>query len=364
MTDRPGGPTDPDFVGPPLPIPVQRLLGEAEHALGGLDEAAWRLPDRSVLARCARIRDARGAAARAGRSADLVDAWLFADLGTGTPPDLLLRAVSPGEDEQDVPPSPVSEGAHPPFDRYLAALELGADLLARGRALDVQLLAEVGAVRAHGRGAPPLAGSTALRTWSVSTRALEPLPRIARLALEHRLLALHPPFPDAAAAVTSLRLVGSGLLRDQILPLSVWLDTHADRRDALLRGSPAGWVEFFARGVRELARAQTNLIEELAALRAHHLNLVPHPRSARRVAADLVASPVLTHPALVRRYGFTAKTATDVTRRLLELGLVTTLDDRPYRKVFLCVPALRLLTTEPPGEPIRDEDVFKAGSPE
>ncbi|GAA2695719.1 MULTISPECIES: hypothetical protein [Actinosynnema] len=361
MTDRPGGPTDPDFVGPPLPVPVQRLLGEAEHALGGLDEAAWRLPDRSVLARCARIRDARGAAARSGRSADLVDAWLFADVGAGTPPDLLLRAVSPEEDDQEdgAPHHVTGEGGHPPFDRYLAALELGAELLARGRALDVDLLAEVGAVRARGRGAPPLAGSSALRTWSVSTRALEPLPRIARLALEHRLLALHPPFPDAAAVVTSLRLVASGLLRDQILPLPVWLDTHADRRDALLRGSPVAWVEFFARGVRELARAQTNLIEELAALRAHHLNLVPHPRSARRVAADLVASPVLTHPALVRRYGFTAKTATDVTRRLVELGLLTALDDRPYRKVFLCVPVLRLLTTEPPGEPIRDEDAFK-----
>ncbi|MGW4116748.1 hypothetical protein ACWEFJ_38235 [Actinosynnema sp. NPDC004786] len=67
------------------------------------------------------------------------------------------------------------------------------------------------------------------------------------------------------------------MLREQVLPLSSWLDEHAaeyyDRIRAVVDGGPIeDWIEFFAGIVGSQARAQLSLVEQRRA--THRTRLV------------------------------------------------------------------------------------------
>ncbi|RKT55111.1 Fic family protein [Saccharothrix australiensis] len=363
-----------------LPTGTHRNLAEAEHALGSLNESAERVADRSMLVLCGQIRDARSSGALAGHDADLVEALLFH----------LWAARAAGDD------AAVAELlAKHPVGRFVLASAHGTARLAAGAPVDPRLLGEISAIltgsgpRDHDTGLRRHQGwfggrterdaylltvppgeplRRALAEWSAALRAPSPLSRVARIALSHLHLELVQPYPEAnghvARLASSLELVRTGLLRDQVLPMSHWLDAHRaeyhERVRAVVHGGPVHeWIDFFATGLRTEALAQVRMIDELAALHRAHLALAPRPLSLRRVAADLVTSPVLTHRTLVERYGITMKTATQVTGRLVRLGVLTSLEERVYNKVFVCRAVVRLLTTERPVErAARDQDAF------
>ncbi|MBB5953624.1 Fic family protein [Saccharothrix tamanrassetensis] len=371
---------DPMPVDPHLPTRTHRNLAETEHALGSLNESAERVADRSMLVLSGQIRDARSSGAMAGENADLVEALMFQLLS--------VRAAGDGTAMAEL----LDEH---PIGRFILASAHGSARLAAGAPIGPALLGEISAIltrsdprdldtglRQHqgwfgGRtvrdaylltvppGEPLRA---ALAEWSAGIRADGPLSRVARIALAHLHLELIQPYPEAnghvARLFSSLEMVRTGLLRDQILPMSCWLDTHYreyhERIRAVVHGGPLHeWIDFFATGLRRTALAQVGLIGELDALRRSHLALAPRPPSLHRVAGDLVTSPMLTHRTLVDRYGITVKTATHVTRQLVDLGILTSLEDRVYNKVFVCRPVIRLLTTERPvAESARDDDAF------
>ncbi len=359
-----------------LPTRTHRRLAEAEHALGSLNEGAERIADRSALVLSSQIRDARSSAAMADVTADLAESFVFH----------LLAARATGDR------SAVAEllDKHP-IGRFVLASAHGTARLTAGAPVDTTLLGEISAIltgsgprdlstglRRHqgwfGGRTPYLLTtppgeplSEALVAWARAVHAPSPLSRVARIALAHLHLELLQPYPEAnghiARLFSSLELVRTGLLRDQVLPLSFWLDTHQreyhERIRAVVHGGPLhDWIGFFADGLRALALDQLTLIGELDALRRAHLALAAGPPSLRRVAGDLVTTPVLTHRTLVERYGITVKTATQVTRNLLGLGVLTSLEDRVYNKMFYCQPVIRLLTMDRPVPHDRDDDVF------
>ncbi|CCH31375.1 hypothetical protein ABZ816_03760 [Actinosynnema sp. NPDC047251] len=337
-----------------LPTRTHRALAEAEYALGSLNESAQRFTDRSTLVLCTRIRDARSSGALAGEDADLVEALMFHLLVPRAPGDRVALADLLGRH---------------PIGRFVLASAHGTERVAAGGPVDPALLGEISAILTSSEpSGAALPQRTALAAWAAGVRAPGPLSRVARIALAHLHLERLRPFPEAnghvARLFSSLEMVRTGLLRDQILPMSFWLDTHhreyRDRVRAVVRGGPLHeWIGFFADGLRAQALAQLSLVDELDGLRRAHLAVAPKPPSLRRVAGDLVTTPMLTHRTLADRYGVTAKTATQVTRRLVELGVLTSLDDRLYNKVFVCRPVVRLLTTERPVEQSeRDGAVF------
>lgn len=285
--------------------PAWRLVAEAEHALGRLDEAAERLGARPGLVRSTRVRDAHGSAGLSGVAVGLREAFAA---------DLLA-----------------SQGP-PPSDRSAPA----------------QLLAPY--VEAYHRAAPD------------PGRLDERLPRIAGIALAHHRLEVSPTGGGHAARVFSAReMVRRGLLRDHVLPLSVALDdASAEYRRQVRAAADTGrfhsWVEFFATIVRDQARAQLRLIAHLVALAADYARRLPRTGRLPLVAAELVGYPVVNHRGLRDRHGVSMKAATDLTRRLVGLGILVPWEFRGYRRVFVCRDVLRLLadhpdTTAPPERP-------------
>jgi hypothetical protein len=147
-------------------------------------------------------------------------------------------------------------------------------------------------------------------------------------------------------------MVRGGLVRDQVLPLSVWLDNalaeyQREIRAVVDTGRVDRWVDFFATAVRELALAQLRLIGHLRALAADYAVRLPRKGKLPLVAAELIGFPVVDNRSLRTRYGITAKAATDLTARLVDLDVLVPWEFLGYRRVFLCRDVLRLLTDNP-----------------
>ncbi|WP_158842542.1 Fic family protein [Saccharothrix deserti] len=360
------------YLPPPLPsdlaLPVATYRGcaEAEHALGRLDEAADRLGLRSALGRATQARDANSSAGLSGVAVGLRETFAADLLASqdGTPP---ADSAAPS---QLVAP-------------FLRAFDHGLARVRAGAAVDAELVGEVAAImtgRAPGhhhigdvlRRAPGRLGVSderaylltatgahlvaLLEQWSTWVREEDEQPRIAKIALAHYQLEVLQPFPTAnghvARAFSTLEMVRCGLVRDQVLPLSVWLDNALAEYQRQIRavvdtGRIDRWVDFFAAAVRDQAVAQLRLIGHLEALAADYAARLPKKGTLPRVAAELIGFPAVDNRSLRTRYGLTAKAATDITARLVELGILVPWEFRGYRRVFLCRDVLRLLAGNP-----------------
>ncbi|ACU39978.1 conserved hypothetical protein [Actinosynnema mirum DSM 43827] len=342
----------PLFSEPSLSGPAMRESALAEHSLGRLDEASGRFAELSGFAHATRVRDACASAGMAGYPVALREA--------------LAVSLDPrhGAPEQVVVP-------------HLLGVELGFAKVAQGAdTWDPDLLGEVAAAltgRDHRPDEPLRRGQGwlgpsrerawlltptsahlvgALAQWTVWVQAKPALPRVARLALAHLQLELLQPFavPDGHVArlFTMLELVREGMLRASVLPLSVWLDRAGDEyreqvRHVVRTGEHGPWVEFFARGVRELADAQVNLLANLESLAAAYRTRFPEGSRLARVAASLLGFPAVDHPTLREAEGLSVKGVTLLTDRLVAEGVLYPWESRRYRKVFLCPEALALL---------------------
>jgi Fic family protein len=195
-----------------------------------------------------------------------------------------------------------------------------------------------------------------LEQWSTWVREERDYPRIVRMAIAHYQLEVLQPFPTAnghiARAFSTMEMIHSGLLRDQILPLSVWLDDHLYDYQQQIRavvdtGQIDVWVNFFATAIEHQAQAQLRLIDKLEALGAELAARIPRAGNLRTIVASLVGFPMTSHRALQQRHGVARRSATDITRRLIDLGILSEWDGHHYRQVFVCDPVLDLLRNDP-----------------
>ncbi|WP_158880198.1 Fic family protein [Amycolatopsis anabasis] len=359
----------------PLRSRTHRALAAAEQALGRLDEAAQRLPDRRVLVRDTMLREAQSSAALESTNLSLRE---------------VLLAQLPG-----AKPAPAIE----PLLRYLEAGERAFAAMREGARIDVALLGRIShqlapqrgeddesawswrtghswvggptpdtAVLVHTPPGPHL--PTAAAQWEAWARDDCELPLVGKIAMGHHQLEVIHPFAGGNGYVSrlyvSLELVRAKALRDQILPLSRWMDRHREEYHRRLRevvdtGSFEAFMMFFAEGVRELCGERIALIRRLEDLRADQLSKVKRSSgNAATVAGGLIGMPVSNHREIANRFGMTWKGANDVTRTLERAGLLTPLPGKNYNKIFLCQPVLDLLTTYDPVPPDTDRDVFKS----
>ncbi|XVS65098.1 Fic family protein [Actinosynnema sp. CA-299493] len=348
-----------------LPVSTYRRCAEAEHALGRLDEAVHRLGVRPALVRSTQVRDANSSAGLSGVAVGLRETFA-ADL-------LASREGSPPTDSA-APTQLVAP--------FLQACDHGLARVRAGAPVDAELVAEVAAIMTGGkpgrrladvlRDAPGRLGVSDARAylltatgahlvalleqWSTWVREEDEQPRIAKVALAHYQLEVLQPFPTAnghvARTFSTLEMVRCGLVRDQVLPLSVWLDTALAEYQWQIRavvdtGRVDRWVEFFATAVRDQALAQLRLIGHLEALDDEYTARLPRTGTLPRVAAALIGFPAVDNRSLCARYGISPKAATDLTSRLVELGVLVPWEYLGYRRVFLCRDVLRLLADHP-----------------
>jgi hypothetical protein len=373
------------FLPRPLPSMVRlqpvtyRILAEAEQAIGRLDEAAARLPNRAGLVRLSQLRDVRSSGELGGVFAALRE-LLVADLPgvTAAPPvDLTLRRYLRAGDEAvarvraggpinlvllsqlssildgtteslgAIGEDDVTEvawrtwqgwlGGPDPHDAYLIAVPPGAELQTGGM------------------------------QWSAWVDSGCEAPLLARIALGHYQLSVLSPVGYAehlARLYITLALIREQALRDPILPVSEWLSRHRDEyRDRILavvhEGDLDGFMVFFAAGVAELCRSQLGFIQRVEQLSDAHLGRLGRRMDGIvRVTRDLAGTPLTTNQQIAQRCGITVQHAASLTKQLKRLGVIRSLDGGNYRQVFVVPDVLDLFELSYPLPPEDDADVF------
>lgn len=327
---------------------TQQQMSQAHHMLGRLDEAAARLPDRTVLVSPTRYQEIQSMLALRGMT---VAAKEIAYIGLlGEPPGLdpkdrmvryvhsvdqvmrgigsmsvgyaLLRAATgfaqltdDSLSDDDVPwrTTPLWFGDSPET-AYHHAVSPGADLRA---------------------------GADQLVTWIDET---QDMPLIGKVALGSYLLYTLAPFtntPDLLHVYVALELVSAGALRDQIVATSVHIDRNREQfqqihQKAVETGDLNEWVRFVAAGFVEQSKHKLNLIEQLGQLGDRNMALMGDQRrdGFARFMSSLASFQVITAALAAKRCGCTVKYARDMLHRAEGLGIVTEIGGRKRNKVY------------------------------
>lgn len=357
-----------------------RILAEAEQAIGRLDEAAARLPNRAGLVRLAQLRDVHGSGELGGVFGALRE-LLLADLpgAAGTPAvDLDLR-------------------------RYLRANDEAVAWVRDGGAINLALLSQLGAIldgtaeelgpidgddvtEVAWRTGPgwlggPDPGDAYLLTvppgaelqtsgmqWSAWVDSGCEAPLLGRVALGHYQLSVLSPVAHAdhlSRLYITLALIREGALRDPLLPVSEWLSRHRDEyRDRILgmvhEGDLDGFLMFFAAGIESLCRSQLRFINRAERISEEHLGKLGRRMDGIvRVTRDLAATPLTTNLQIATRCGITVQQAASLTKQLLRLGVIRSLNGRHYRQIFTVPDVMNLFELSYPTPLDSDEEVFE-----
>jgi hypothetical protein len=373
------------FLPRPLPSMVRlqpqtyRILAEAEQAIGRLDEAAARLPNRAGLVRLAQLRDVHGSGELGGVFAALRE-LLLADLPGAV-----------GEPAVDLN-----------LQRYLRANDEAVTWVRAGGSLNLALLSQLGAIidgsleslgfidgddvtevnwrkwpgwlggpeprDAYLLTVPPGAElQTSGMQWSAWVDSGCEAPLLARVALGHYQLSVLSPVAHAdhlSRLYITLALIREGALRDPLLPVSEWLSRHRDEyRDRILdmvhKGDLDGFLVFFASGIAALCHGQLRFIERAERISEEHLGKLGRRMDGIvRVTRDLAATPLTTNLQISRRNGITVQQAAALTKQLVRLGVIRSMNGRNYPQVFTVPEVMNLFELSYPTPPDGDDDVF------
>jgi Fic family protein len=186
-------------------------------------------------------------------------------------------------------------------------------------------------------------GLDAWQSWVQSEHAL-PAPLATAMA-HYQFETLHP-FGDGngriGRLVIVLQLLRAEVLSEPALVLSPWLlRRRAQYQDHLLHLSETGdwnpWVTFFCHALCQQAEGLVKVAEELVrwldAVRVS-LNQRHWGGTIYRLAEDLIDWPVITMMFAAEKYGVSVPTAKSAIDRLVEIGVLTEMTGRSYRRVF------------------------------
>lgn len=336
------------FVPDPLPpdltigAELRTLLDEALFALGRLSASSAHLPDSKLLLYLYVRKEAVLSSQIEGTQSSLSDLLLF---------EL--------EEAPGVPLADVSE-----VSMYVAAVDHAVARMKGGFPLCNRLLREVhGVLLAEGRGSSKepgnfrrsqnwIGGQTPALAAFVPPPAdqVEPCmaqlerflnnypartPPIIKAALAHVQFETIHPFLDGNGRVgrllMSLAFCADGLLDEPILFLSLYFKSHRQTYYDLLQsvrtdGNWAGWLEFFARAVRETAdqctetAVSTNRIAQADRTKIQGLRRIAG--SAMMVHQALLAHPLTTIARVSKSTGLVPNTVKKVLEALSEAGIV------------------------------------------
>ncbi|MBB4904556.1 Fic family protein [Actinophytocola algeriensis] len=356
-----------------------RILAEAEQAIGRLDEAAARLPNRAGLVRLAQLRDVHGSGELGGVFGALRE-LLLADLpgNAGTPEvDLGLRRYLRANDEAVAWVRAGGLINLTLFSRLGSILDGAADSLGH---IDDDEVMEIAWRTGPGwlggpdpRDAylvavPPGAElQTSGMQWSAWVDSGCEAPLLARVALGHYQLSVLSPVAHAghlSRLYITLALIREGALADPLLPVSEWLSRHRDDyRDRILdmvhKGDLDGFLVFFATGIADLCRNQLRFIDRVERISAEHLSRIGRRMDGIvRVTRDLAATPITTNSQIAQRCGISVQQAASLTKQLQRIGVVRSMNGRNHPQVFTVPDVMDLFELNYPTPPDGDDEVF------
>ena len=364
------------FVPPPLPPSpavrletLQRLLEQANQALGRLDGLASVLPNLSLFVYAYVRKEAVLSSQIEGTQSSLSDLLLFEN-----------------DEAPGVPLNDVQE-----VSNYVAALSHGLDRLRGGFPLSLRLIREIHEVLlSKGRGSDKQPGEfRQSQNWIGGTRpgtaafvppppelvlecmsALElflhddraDLPLLIKAGLVHVQFETIHPFLDGNGRLGRLLiaflLCAAGVLREPILYLSLYFKqnrpAYYDFLDRVrAKGEWESWLAFFLTGVRDTAEQAASAARRiLAVFEDHHRKIEalgrPAP-SALRVFEHMQRNPILSIPAAARSIGISAPTVAKSLGHMQQLGMLRETTGRQRHRLFVYDAYLAILSegTEP-----------------
>ncbi|MCC6446581.1 MAG: Fic family protein [Armatimonadetes bacterium] len=185
-------------------------------------------------------------------------------------------------------------------------------------------------------------------------------PPLIRLALIHyQFEAIHP-FLDGNGRIgrllISLLLVGWDLLPLPLLYLSAYFERHKDTYYRLLadvseNGAWRNWVMFFLQGVASQSRDAVERAKQLQDLQQEWRRQLIEAKSPALCSAlmeSLFVSPLVSIPQAQKIMGVTYKSAQRNTLKLVEAGILKSLEDRVYGKKYIAPAILSIIEGNQP----------------
>jgi Fic family protein len=344
-------PPDPPVV---LAGELERPLERAVLALGRLDGVSTLLPDRGLFLYAYVRKEAVLSSQIEGTQSSLSDLLLFElDETPGVPLDDVMEVSS-----------------------YVAALDHGMARMQQGFPLSNRLIREMhGILLARGRGRDRDPGEfRRSQNWIGGSRpgnaAFVPppahfvaegmaqlerflhdeapgVPDVVRAGMAHVQFETLHPFLDGNGRIgrllITLILIHSGILREPLLYLSLYLKQHRARYYELLDvvrrdGDWEAWLLFFLDGVRESADGAVSTAQRLDALFLEDRErIVPVGRragSALRVHTALKNRPLTSVNQVVDRTGLSFPAANKTLELLVELGIAREITGKQRNRIF------------------------------
>lgn len=329
-----------------------QAASRASEALGRLDEAAARLPNRGALVRLTQIREAEV-------SFDLDK--LFYSLSEIMAMDLPDVDVQPPVDPAVLRLRRADDDA---VDRVRRGDPVGRTLLCRTAAIladvpvpsdDIEVMDRVpwrtdhrwlggpAAADAYLQCVPPGAELHAsVAEWLTWLDETSDLPVVVRLALGHYQLAVLAPVANAqhlSRLLIPLVLIQEKTMRDQILAPSMWFSRRNGEYRRQLRavvdsGEFDSWVTFFADGVHELCVSQIEFVYQLEEVGDRLLGKLSQRNDGlARLVTALIGNPVFNTQLAMKLSGLGDRQVHTLVTRLEKAGIVRKMDrNRLIRK--------------------------------
>jgi len=350
---------------PPLDLAVLQMpLERASLAVGRLDSVSTLLPDTGLFLYTYVRKEAVLSSQIEGTQSSLSDLLLF--------------------ELEEAPGVPIDDVVE--VSNYVAALEHGMRRLNDGFPISSRLLREIHrTLLSRGRGSEQDPGEfRRSQNWIGGTRpgnalyvppphdevgasmgALEQflhaeddgVPVLIKVALAHVQFESIHPFLDGNGRVgrllVTLFLCATGLLREPLLYLSLYLKQHREEYYRLLmscreQGDWETWITFFLEGVEATAddavRTARSLVGAFEADAGRIRELGRQAGSVHRVHEALKARPVAALPEVVQWTGLSYPAAASAMDKLGELGIVRELTGKKRNRVYAYSSYLDLLS--------------------
>jgi Fic family protein len=348
---------------------MQRLLEQANQALGRLDGLASMLPDLSLFIYGYVRKEAVLSSQIEGTQSSLSDLLLYEN------------NQAPG-----VPLTDVEEVSH-----YVAALNHGLDRMRGGFPLSLRLIREIhGVLLSRGRGSEKQPGEfRQSQNWIGGSRpgnaAFVPpppdavpecmndlelflhdersnLPLLIKAGLVHVQFETIHPFLDGNGRLGRLLitflLCAAGVLREPILYLSLYFKQHRSAYYELLdrvraKGDWEAWLDFFLTGIRDTATQGAAAAQRILDVFAEDLRKIEElgrpAASALRVFEHAQRNPIISIPDTAAKIGNSAPTVAKSVEHLRQLGILRERTGRQRHRLFTYQRYLAILNegTEP-----------------
>lgn len=301
--------------------------------------------------------------------------------------ELLLDEIDAGEE------SPAFEADRIEVRNYVAAMELGIEILRNRPVIGLNLVKELharlmrdvpgerGENALPGRfrttqnwiGAPGSSPATAnfvppapevlpecLNSWEWFVNQEDILPPLVQCALMHQQFETIHPFNDGNGRVgrllVTLFLLQRQRLSQPLLYLSDYIEPRKnDYYDLLQRvrthGDRAAWIRFFLEGVLQTARRAAVQSARLSDLREAYRDTVADKARALALVDNLFSNPFITTAWAARLLGVSPPTARSAILHLESHEILKRISGYDYRHIYVCDPILSIIQGRDPSAP-------------